>query len=263
MISKKQSFRVLLYVSGLAVLSACSVTEQPKPIVMVKEENICMNPRGQIIDCPKSIKDYNAGAIPEHIETPTVRTNKPDNLAERQSSNYSPSSNVGSESAYIANHTLTGNQHSVLLSEYIEQISASLISNVSKDAKHVIVGVTSFVDFTNDLATITPVGNIVSEHFTTHLFQNGFTVADYKVKDTISITQQGDFVFSRDANKLTSSESITHVLTGTVMYQQTGLLINARVVDFDNKWIISTASGFIPYFVLDTFIPPSAKHTVL
>ncbi|GAA0292461.1 hypothetical protein GCM10009128_08690 [Psychrosphaera haliotis] len=263
MISKKSNVRVLLYVSGLALLSACSFTEQPKPIVQVKEENVCMNPRGQIIDCPKSINGYDADTTTAATETPTVRTNKPDNFAERQRSNYSSASTMESESAYIANHTLTGNQHSVLLSEYIEQISASLISNVSKDAKHVIVGVTSFVDFTNDLATITPVGNIVSEHFTTHLFQNGFTVADYKVKNTVSITPQGDFVFSRDANKLTSSESITHVLTGTVMYQQTGLLINARVVDFDNKWIISTASGFIPYFVLDTVIPPGAKHTVL
>lgn len=254
---------MLLYIGGLVVLSGCSLTEQPKPIVQVKEENVCMNPRGQIIDCPRSINGYDGETTTENVQTRTVRTNKPVNLTENQSSNYSSASTMGSESAYIANHTLTGNQHSVLLSEYIEQISASLISNVSKDAKHVVVGVTSFVDFTNDLASITPVGNIVSEHFTTHLFQNGFTVADYKVKNTVSITPQGDFVFSRDANKLASSESITHVLTGTVMYQQTGLLINARIVDFDKKWIISTASGFIPYFVLDTVIPSGAKHTVL
>ncbi|MDA8621143.1 FlgO family outer membrane protein [Psychrosphaera sp.] len=255
MIFKNTISKVALCTSVILLLSACSLTEQPKTIVEVKEENVCMNPKGQIIDCPKDVERFTDSQLASASNSSNV--NKP------QANSTNATTMFVSHDATLNSHSLTGSQHSVLLSEYIEQISAGLIANVSNKAEHVIVGVTSFVDFTSDLATITPVGNIVSEHFTTHLFQHGFTVADYKVKNTVSITPQGDFVFTRDANKLTSSESITHVLTGTVMYQQTGLLINARVVDFENKWIISTASGFIPYFVLDTIIPNGAKHTVL
>lgn len=238
------------------IVSACSLTPQPEVVVEVKNEDICMNKKGDIIDCPPNIGQFEVFDGPSENKVIVAKPIK---------SQYSPEPKVSTEDnmVYIPQHGLTGNQHSVLLSEYIEQISNKLIANLSNETKHAVVGITSFVDFSNDLGTLTPVGNIVAEHFTTELFQNGFTVSDYKVKSAISVTPQGDFVFSRNADKLGSSESMTHVLTGTIMYQQTGLLINARIVNFDNKWVISTASGFIPYFILDTVIPQNAKQIVL
>lgn len=271
---------------GVSILlfAGCSLTESapqtPPPIVKTTEQHVCVDAQAQVIDCPEAlslqgeaivnakVQGNNAAAneqqkIRQQLAQP--RNNEAQNVAqeydETQTSDQTASHHY--QQVVIPQHTLSDAQHSVLVSEYIEQIASQLIENVATDVDHAVVGVTSFVDFNNDLSTITSFGNRIAEHFYLTLFQQGFTVADYKVRSKVSITRSGDYVFSRNVNKLDNAKTMTHVLTGTVMYQQTGLLINARIVDFDSKWVVSTASGFIPYFVLDSIVPAAGKSTVL
>ncbi len=164
----------------------------------------------------------------------------------------------------MAQHSLSGAQHSVLVEEYIERMATDLINNLASvnNSNKPVIGVTSFVDFNNNLKSVTPFGNRVAEHFINELQRSGFLVADYKVRDTISIANNGDLVFSRNTNELNAESTMTHVLAGNIMYQEKGLKIIARVVDFDNKWVIASSSVFMPYFVLDTIVPSGAKHSV-
>ena len=162
----------------------------------------------------------------------------------------------------ISQHSLSGAEHSVVVEEYIERVSTDLINSLANNLNDPVIGVTSFVDFNNNLTSVTPFGNRIAEHFISELQQSGFMVADYKVKDTITVNHNGDLVFSRNTNELNAVEGMTHVLAGTIMYQEKGLKIIARVVDFDNKWVVASASTFMPYFVLDTIVPSGAKHTV-
>jgi TolB-like protein len=281
--------RVTTSATLLAIITAgCSMTEQvqttPAPIIKTSEEHVCVDARAQVIQCPDSLGlegMQNSKLNPEYAQQlSNTESDEQERLRAKmvayRAQSASASQEDSSDAAVLQNdeqgslyvgispqHSLSSAQHSVLVSEYIEQIASQLMSNIATDVGHAVVGVTSFVDFNNDLATLTPLGNRVAEHFYTNLFQQGFTVADYKVRNQVSVTSTGDFVFSRNVNKLDSADTMTHVLTGTIMYQQTGLLINARIVNFDTKWVVSTASGFIPYFVLDKVVPASAKHTVM
>lgn len=216
---------------------------------------------------PKSVMNVNTQA-----ETPVIKrlpAEKPRSAMNYYGSIDQPyrhkASQQGSSERYmppIAQHSLSGAEHSVMVEEYIERVSTDLINSLANNLSDPVIGVTSFVDFNNNLTSVTPFGNRVAEHFISELQQSGFMVADYKVRDTITVNHNGDIVFSRNTDELNAAEGMTHVLAGTIMYQEKGLKIIARVVDFDNKWVVATASTFMPYFVLDTIVPSTAKQTV-
>ncbi len=107
------------------------------------------------------------------------------------------------------------------------------------------IAVTSFVDLQNMDAT-NWLGNSVSEGFIYQFQRRGFKVVDYKTTGTIQVTQQGDFAFSRDWKDLAQEQEIQYVLTGTMLRQDGGVLVNARVVGLQSRIVVATAQGFLP-----------------
>ena len=78
------------------------------------------------------------------------------------------------------------------------------------------------------------------------IHQFGIPVVDYKVTDFIRITNEGDFIFSRDVNELSDQVAIDYILSGTIVRHQAGYLINARIIGLQSKAIVASAQGFIP-----------------
>ncbi len=121
---------------------------------------------------------------------------------------------------------------------FVESMTEDLmVSNTSVSARTPIA-VTSFVDLQSMDAT-NWLGNSVSEGFIHQFQRRGFKVVDFKTTGSIQVTQQGDFAFSRDWKDLAQEQEIQYILTGTMLRQEGGVLVNARVV-------VATAQGFLP-----------------
>ncbi|MEP8020675.1 FlgO family outer membrane protein, partial [Vibrio parahaemolyticus] len=107
------------------------------------------------------------------------------------------------------------------------------------------IAITSFVDLQNMDAT-NWLGNSVSEGFIHQFQRRGFKVVDFKTTGSIQVTQQGDFALSRDWQDLAQEQQIQYVLTGTMLRQEGGVLVNARVVGMQSRVVVATAQGFLP-----------------
>jgi TolB-like protein len=131
------------------------------------------------------------------------------------------------------------------LDYFVESMTEDLVlTNTSVNARTPIA-VTSFVDLQNMDAT-NWLGNTVSEGFIHQLQQRGFKVIDFKTTGSIQVTQQGDFAFSRNWKDLSEEQEIQYVLTGTMLRQEGGVLVNARVVGMQSRVVVATAQGFLP-----------------
>jgi len=57
-------------------------------------------------------------------------------------------------------------------------------------------------------------------------------------------------VFSRDWKELPERQIIDYVVTGTMMEQENGVMINARMIGMQSRVVVATAQSFIPSWVI-------------
>ncbi|CAG19305.1 FlgO family outer membrane protein [Photobacterium profundum] len=131
------------------------------------------------------------------------------------------------------------------LDYFIEGLTEQLIvSNQYLTAKTPLA-VTSFVDL-QEMNETNWLGNTVSESFMYQMQQRGFTVVDYKSTGAIKVTLDGDFSLSRNWKELAGQQPVDYVLTGTMLRQGAGLLVNARIIGMRSRVVIASAQGFLP-----------------
>lgn len=111
------------------------------------------------------------------------------------------------------------------------------------------VAVASFVNL-KDLESTNWLGNQIAESFIHELQRHGLVVIDYKTTGHIRVTKEGDYVFSRDWKELPERQIIDYVVTGTMMEQENGVLVNARMIGIQSRVVVATAQSFIPIWVL-------------
>lgn len=111
------------------------------------------------------------------------------------------------------------------------------------------IAVASFVELEN-LESTNWLGNQIAENFIHELQRHGLVVIDYKTTGHIRVTAQGDYVFSRDWKELPERQIIDYVVTGTMMEQGNGVMINARMIGMQSRVVVATAQSFIPNWVL-------------
>lgn len=197
--------------------------------------NICVSPQGQLVDC-QMLQLEQAKQDAAYNADPRVMQ---------------------------YTHPLETSNNSVLVGDYIEQMATEILHNLTIPLSEAVVGVTSFVEFSEDLSTVNHFGNMLAENFIFELQQNGIPVVDYKVAQGVTVTSTGDYVFSRNPEHLALSTSMNYVLTGTMTFNKRGLVLNARMVHFENKRVVAASKKIIPYFVLDSIIPSSDKQIVV
>ena len=111
------------------------------------------------------------------------------------------------------------------------------------------VAVASFVNL-NDLESTNWLGNQIAESFVHELQRHGLVVIDFKTTGHIRVTQEGDYVFSRDWKELPERQIIDYIVAGTMMEQEDGIIINARMIGIQSHVVVATAQSFIPMWVL-------------
>lgn len=152
---------------------------------------------------------------------------------------------------------------SKLLSDYTEQLTMKLIENMRYVTDRAPIAVTSFVNLDNNLQTTSIFGNQLAESFISELQEFGLSVVDYKHTGAIRVTDKGDFSFSRDRSELSNYPAIEYVLSGTLTYNNRGVIINARLVGNESKVVVATAKGFIPHFVVNSLYSSKRRDGVM
>ncbi|WP_404338777.1 FlgO family outer membrane protein [Pseudoalteromonas mariniglutinosa] len=140
------------------------------------------------------------------------------------------------------------NHHKTLVN-YVEQMALDLVDTMQQESE-LGIAVTSFVDLDASLNSSSQLGNQIAESIYHQLQKFGYGVIDFKVRDAIDVNNYGDFVFSRDIEQLTDRRIASHVLTGTLIYRNTGVEVNARVINLASKQVVATSQKIIPHFVL-------------
>lgn len=93
-------------------------------------------------------------------------------------------------------------------------------------------------------------GRELAEYFVSALHQRGFSVLEYKIKGWLEITANGDYVYSRDWQKLASKASVSRVLSGTMSRNDGGVMVYARIVNLKTSMVEGSSEIFIPDSVL-------------
>jgi TolB-like protein len=141
--------------------------------------------------------------------------------------------------------------HFVKLDNYVEQMAIEL-SDLLNETQNMSteLAVASFVRLDWSLQTSDQLGNQLAETFMHQLHRFGYQVVDTKLMDSGHISRMGDYVFSRKSKAKFNSEDAEYVLSGTMLYREKGVLVNARVMSLESKKVIATSSKLIPWYVL-------------
>lgn len=143
------------------------------------------------------------------------------------------------------------NKHHKSLVNYVEQMALDLTDTMQVAPQDAAIAVTSFVDLDANLNTASQLGNQLSETFIHQLQKFGYSAVDFKTAELITVNNRGDFAFTRDTRKLTGTNIASHVLSGTLIYRENGVEINARVIDIQSKRLAASSRTFIPLYVLN------------
>ncbi len=138
----------------------------------------------------------------------------------------------------------------VTVNHYVQSLMHDLAANLEVLSTTFSVGVTSFVYLDGDYQQGDLLGNQLSEAFMHEATQFGMAVTDFKTTDYIRVTPTGDFTFSRDFLELTQQYPISVVLGGTLVRHQGGVIVNARMVNVNDKKVLASAQAFIPQQVV-------------
>ncbi len=135
------------------------------------------------------------------------------------------------------------------INDVVKGLAYQMLEHSSFVTPKTPVAVASFVTL-DDLESTNWLGNQLSENFVHELQRHGMVVVDYKTTGHIRVTKDGDYVFSRDWKELPERQIIDYVVTGTMMEQETGIIVNARMIGMQSRVVVATAQSFIPKWVL-------------
>ena len=137
------------------------------------------------------------------------------------------------------------------INDYTDRLAHDLLRNMRNKKLNQPMIVTSFVNFDDTLKKSSKLGNLVSESLIGNMQAYDIQIMDIHLMGGVDITATGDFVFSRNGEDILYAGEISYVLSGVIVESERGFTINARIMELKTKKIISTASTFIPSFVID------------
>lgn len=135
------------------------------------------------------------------------------------------------------------------LSDYAADLALQLMLSMQYKVPEHAIAISSFVQFDAALNTAGALGNQLSEHMYFQLQRLGVPVADVRLAKQIRVGPHGDFVLSR-GQYLDIEQQARYVLTGTMLRDNAGVVINARIMHLNSKALLASAQVHIPHFVL-------------
>lgn len=152
------------------------------------------------------------------------------------------------------------NKNVVTIQHYVRGLMQEMVVSMQNVTEQTSVAVASFVYLDSDFNEASLISNQIAESFIHELHNFGVTVLDFKLTDFIRVTPQGDFVYSRDYEELNSNMNANYALGGTLSRHKSGILINARLVDFNSKAVVASAQSLVPNHIVNAILPSQATN---
>jgi len=89
-------------------------------------------------------------------------------------------------------------------------------------------------------------GHQLEQGMMTEATKRGFSTQEFKLSNDIIVSEESDRILTRDIEKLSGIERVDFYITGTMVYQESGAMVNARVIDARNKDVVAAATRFFP-----------------
>ena len=89
-------------------------------------------------------------------------------------------------------------------------------------------------------------GHQLEQGMITEATKRGFTTQEFKLSNDIIVSDESDRVLTRDIDQLSNIERVDFYITGTMVYQESGAVVNARIINARNKNIVAAATRFFP-----------------
>jgi TolB-like protein len=137
------------------------------------------------------------------------------------------------------------------LSEYTQQMAAEMQRDVQGMQIDQSIVVASFVHLDSSLQNTNALGIQLAESFINDLQQIGLPVADHKLMGVLDVNGKGDFAFSRNMEQFFNDVNIGYVLTGTMVKNNRGMVVNARLINFTTNKVVASSSKFLPNFMVN------------
>lgn len=138
--------------------------------------------------------------------------------------------------------------------DYAEQIAMNLMEKARWVNSNSRIAVASFVELDRTLRNPSILGNQLSESLMTEMQAYGLPVVDIKTNREIRVTETGDLVFSRHGWGM-DKDDFDYVLSGTLIRNEKGVRVNARIISIRNRVVVASTKGFIPHFVVQSLSP--------
>jgi TolB-like protein len=134
---------------------------------------------------------------------------------------------------------------------YTYQLAQELFANLSADRqyRYAVVGFVPVMSMRQDLSQQGPLmllGHQLEQGLTTEVVRRGFIAQDYKATNTIIMAKDSERALSRNVEHLRAVQAIDYYITGTITEQETGAMVNARIINVRNKDVIAAATKFFP-----------------
>lgn len=132
----------------------------------------------------------------------------------------------------------------------IESISQQLITNPVFSIVDKRIVSSTFV-WSDTLTSVSKdseqmeLGTILQESIITSLIQAGADVREIKSANAIQLNPTGEFILSRDIDKVADNTHADYVLTGIMTPTEYGTIVNAKLINLHNKRVVAAARQII------------------
>ena len=141
------------------------------------------------------------------------------------------------------------------VNDYVNNLTYQLSHFKGPLSSNSRIGVSSFY-YANALDSKLPsdqaegLSQQIQESLLTQFTQLGYNTVEYRLSNNINLASNADSALSRDITKLRERQNIDLIITGTVTRQQHAYIVNARLVNINNKHVLSAGSTEIPINVM-------------
>ena len=132
------------------------------------------------------------------------------------------------------------------LKPYADKLVTEVVASINDTGNRPRVAIATPVDVAS-LEHTDWLGRELAEQFVAGLHRQGYQVLEYKLTGWLEITPNGDYIYSRNWQKLAGKASVTHILSGTMSRNDNGVMVYGRLVNLRNSVVEGASDIFIPY----------------
>ena len=88
--------------------------------------------------------------------------------------------------------------------------------------------------------------NQLSESMLAHARVRGFKVYDYRLRQQLQLADDHEQILSRQLADIGPNSEADTMLVGTYTNMEDGVMLNARLIQLQNKQVLAAASGYVP-----------------